>query len=452
MTAVADGLARLRATERTSFGGTLVVPLNAEQILGALVEAIAVLEAAPSGEKRPSKATLLDAKSSWAAAHGDVSRLTGREVRALCWDTDSAVDPAFVRAVSQHPDLLQSRRWIEGLVLAYFAKWRSMPEPEALELVLRKAVGAFPRRNPRFDLYRRVVANLFSADAAKSMGTTIVTREYSIADFMHSWKIDPASGLGEAIANEAVNVWAERHDREKYKLRGDAALRWVRQLTHELLPSSMVGAMALTRAVSTLIMWDQAEADPQVHAAILTFLLEDPRFRDPRLPNRHANWDLCAEAARQRVVGWLAKGDLLFFFKFIIRDDPHHRRDFWLRYIGQAVDASVALSDEDHARLRAQVRDKLSYARTDGATSAFLMRFRGASKDFLCIEFAETGNALHVHDADAFVQRFKSIRRPRFNLRTELKNTTTLVQKFSHFQVWQYRVQSYLSRYGIRPN
>ena len=451
MTAVADGLSRLRATERTSFGGTLAVALNAEHILSALVEAIAVLEAAPAREIRPSRATLLEARTSWAAADGDVGRLTGREIRALCWDVDIAVHPAFVRAVSQHPDLLQSRRWIEGLVLAYFAKWRSMDEPEALELVLRKAVGAFPRHNPRFDLYRRVVANLFSADAAKAMGTTIVTREYSIAGFMHSWKIAPESGLGEAIANEAVKAWAERHDREKYRLRGDQALRWVRQLTHDLLTSPMVGAVALTRAVSTLIMWDQAEADPQVHEAILAFLLEDPRFRDPRLPNRHANWDLCAEAARQRVVGWLAKGDLLFFFNFIIRNDPHHRRDFWLRYIGQAVDASVALSEEDHTRLRAQVRDRLSYSRTDGATSAFLMRFRGASKDFLCVEFSETGNALYVHDADAFVQRFKSIRRPRFNLRMELKNTTTLVEKFSHFQIWQYRVQSYLARYGIRP-
>jgi len=451
MTVVTDALARLRATERAQFGGTLAVALDGDQAIGGLLEALKVLERAPSREMRPSRSTLIEAKASWAAADGEIEHLTGREIRALCWDIDSAVNPTFVRAVSQHPDLVQTRRWIEGLVLAYFAKWRTMEDPETLELVLRKAVGAFPRHNPRLAMYRKVVANLFSAAAPTTMGTAIVDRGYGTAAFMHHWKIDPASGLGEAIANEAVNIWRQRHEKEKHALRGDLALRWLRQLTQGLLTSSMVGAVALTRAVSALIMWDQCEQDPQIQEAVRTFLLEDPRFRDPRLPNRNANWDLCAEAARQRVVGWLAKGDLLFFFKFIIRDDPHHRRDFWLRYIGQAVDASVALSEEDHIRLRAQVRDKLTYSRVDGATSAFLMRFRGVSKDFLCIEFSETGNALHVHDADAFVARFKSIRRPRFNLRTELKNTATLFEKFSHFQIWQYRVQSFLSRYGIRP-
>lgn len=451
MTRVTDALARLRATERSQFGGTLAVTLDGDHAIGGLLEALVLLERAPAREMRPSRSTLVEAKTAWAAARGDIERLSGREIRALCWDIDTAVNPAFVRAVSEHPDLMQTRRWIEGLVLAYFSKWRTMQDAETLELLLRKAVGAFPRNNPRFDLYRRVVASLFSADAAKGMGSTIVARHYSTAEFMHSWKIDPASGLGEAIANEAVNKWQQKHEKENHALRGELALPWIRQLTQGLLSSSMVGAAALTRAVSTLILWDQCEKDPQIQEAVRTFLLEDPRFRDPRLPNRNANWDLCAEAARQRVVGWLAKGDLLFFFKFIIRDDPHHRRDFWLRYIDQAVDASVAVSEEDHIRLRAQVKEKLVYSRVDGATSAFLMRFRGASKDFLCIEFSETGNALHVHDADAFVTRFKSIRRPRFNLSSDLKNEATLFKKFSHFQSWQYRVQSLLSRYGIRP-
>lgn len=450
MTVVTEVLSRLRASERTQFGGSLATALDGDQVIGDLLEALTLLERAPSREARPSRSTLIEAKASWAAADGDIERLTGREIRALCWDIDSALNPSFIRALSQHPDLMQTRRWIEGLVLAYFAKWRTMEDPETLELVLRKAVGAFPRRSPRFDMYRKVVANIFSAAAPTTMGTAVVARGYSTADFMHHWKIDPASGLGESIANEAVIIWAQRHENEKHALRGDLALRWLRQLTRDLLSSSMVGAVALTRAVSTLIMWDQCEQDPQIQEAVRTFLLEDPRFRDPRLPNRNANWDLCAEAARQRVVGWLAKGDLLFFFKFIIRDDPHHRRDFWLRYIGQAVDAAVALSEEDHTRLRAQVKDKLTYSRVDGATSAFLMRFRGVSKDFLCIEFSETGNAMYIQDANAFVSKLKSIRRPRFNLRTELKGTTTLIEKFSHYTGWQYRVQSFLARYGIR--
>ena len=455
MSAVRDALGRLRAAERVPFGGTLSTAIDADRTLGGLLHAIEELAKAPRPDPLPTRATLADARAAWAASGGDIARLSGRAIRAMCWDTDSALDPAFVRAAGTHPDLPRSRRWLEGLALAYFARWRTMPEPATLEALLRKSVGEFGGRSERLVRYRTAAAHLFSPDAATRLAEALVADRQPIDEFLHDWKIDPSSSLGEAVANATVDEWTRRFTREQRTLRGAAAMGWVTHLTQELLASRMVGAAAFTRAVSALILWDQAEQDPSLQAAIRTFLLEDARFRDPRLPNRNANWDLCAPEAYRRVVGWLAKGDLLFFFKFVIQEDPHRRRDFWLRYISQAVDASVALSDDDATRLKAQVKEKLSYSRIDGdqGTSAFLMRFHGASRDLLCIEFSKSGNALYVHDADAFVTRNKSLRRPRFHLRDDLKNGTTLIEKFIHHaSLWKHRTQSYLARYGIRPN
>jgi hypothetical protein len=328
-----------------------------------------------------------------------------------------------------------------------------MPEPHVIEEVLRKAVTGFMGRSERVDRYRLVAEDLFSKDAPKPLAASIISERGGIDATLDEWKIDRASGLGEAVANATVDEWTRRFNEAKSTARGTSALGWFRQLTEELLVSPLVGPDSIARAVSALILWDQSEHDERIHELLKRFLLDDPRFRDPRLPNRNPLWDLCVPEARQRAIAWFAKRDLTFFFEFVIRDDPHRRRHFWLRYIDRAIDAHVALSDEDAYRLRAQVKEKLSYSKViGGQASAFLMRFRGLGQEILCVEFSKPGNALHIHSADAFVRRFGSIRRPRFELRDELKNQNTLLEKFTHrVGTWQYNVTNFLARLGIRP-
>jgi hypothetical protein len=112
----------------------------------------------------------------------------------------------------------------------------------------------------------------------------------------------------------------------------------------------------------------------------------------------------------------------------------------------------VALSDEDALRLRAQVKERLTYSKVLGGqgTSAFLMRFKG-QEDVICVEFSRTGNALYVHQTDAFIEANRSIRMMRFQLATQLKSTHTMRDRFNHSSNWQWTVRQYLARLGIRP-
>lgn len=453
MSALADVLERLHAAARAPMTGGLDVALSPEQELAPLIETTAELERAVRHEARPTRSALAEAREAWANAGGRLDALTSRQIRALCWDPDVANSPLFVRAMAERQDLSGNRRWLEGMVECYLAQWRTMAEPHALEELLRRAVGRFAGGGERLQKYRAVAGQLFSKEAPTWMGSAIIADRAGINETLAKWGIEPSTQLGEAVATAAVDAWTAQFLRERSYLHGGGVFEAFRRLTQELLTCELVAPQAIARAVSAMILWDRAEADEQLHQALLTFLLDDRRFRDPRLPNCGRIWALCETEARLRVTGWLAKGDLLFFFKFVIQHDPHGRRDFWLRYINRAVDANVALSPEDAYRLRAQVRERLSYSQIPGAqTSAFLMRFHGATGDILCIEFAETGNALYVHDADKFVESFGGLRRPRFDLRTHLKSYATYIDKFTHNGgTWQYKVQSFLARRGIRP-
>jgi hypothetical protein len=453
MTGILEAFERFRAARKTSVGWGLGTPVSPEVELRSVIGAVEALEAGNVRDPRPSRSVLQEAKAAYGSADARLDHLTTRQIRALCWDPDSAMEPAFVRGIAAHPALFQNRRWIEGLLDSYLVRWRSMPQPDACEHLLRRAVEAFRGRSPRIDMYRSVASRLFSGSAPQWLGELIVSERRTVPETLREWRVEPSTGLGEAAANAAVVEWTRRFNEKKGTLVGATAYGWFRQLTQELLVSDLIGPEAIADAVSCLVLWDQAVQDERIHEDLRTFLITDRRFGDPRVPNRKTIWDLCARDARQRAIGWLAKGDLLFFFKFVIQHDPHGRKDFWLRYISSAIDGHVALCEQDAARLRAEVKERLSYSSVIGGqgTSAFLMRFRGAREDLLCIEFSKTGNALYIHNADRFIARCKSIRGRDFDLRADLKNSSTSVYQAVHANAWTHGVQAFLASNGVRP-
>jgi hypothetical protein len=452
MSAIADILQRLHAAARAPLDSELAVPVDPQDSLQGLAHALKQLESSSRTTTRPSASTLEEAKRVWSSSSRRLERLSARHIRALCWDPVSATDPVFTRALAYHPDLSKNRRWIEGLIESYIAQWRRMPDPSAFEEMLRGVIQQYSGRSERIETCRAVADRLFSPSAPTWLGEQVVASDASIESTLAEWRIELSSGLGEAIANAAVEAWTQRFNREREALRGATAYHWFRHLTQELLSCAAVTGAVAGRAVSAIILWCSSTHDERIKNELLDFLLKSPRYGDPRLPTLQNNWSLVETEAKQRVIGWMARGDLLFFFKFVITHDPHGRRDFWLKYIERAVDAHVALSDEDEWRLRAQVKERLTYSKVVGGqgTSAFIMRFNGRM-DVICVEFSRTGNALFVHDTAAFVELNRSMRRPKFQLATQLKNASTMLNRFPHQGNWEWNVRHYLSAFGIRP-
>src|SRR5207249_273398 len=137
------------------------------------------------------------------------------------------------------------------------------------------------------------------------------------------------------------------------------------QLTAQLLGWPMLDRRRIGRAMSSFILSSIVETDEKIRADLEGYLLRDPGFGDPRLPSKRPNWEAVDPAARQRVVAWLSRQDLLFFYNFVIERDPHGRKPFWLRYIDQVQDSNVVLCDDDERRLNAntRVKERMRYSR-----------------------------------------------------------------------------------------
>jgi hypothetical protein len=453
VTLLAEVIQRMRATVGLPPTGWLSSPIDASQEIHALIDCIERLEKGATLRKEPTSSLMEEARRSWQQAGRRLDLITDRHIRALCGDPQISTDPQFVRFLSTHPKLTSNRQWIERLAESYLAEWRTMRQPDTLEALLQRAVATFRGRSERIDKYRPFGSSLFSPDAPAFLAKLIVDKRCRIVTMLEEWHVAPSGGLGEATANEALEQWIRTFEIEKRAgLSGSSAYERYRQLTTELLLSPMLETRRVGRAVSALILWDQADADEALHADLEEFILGDVRFGDPRLPANRTKWEVVDAAARQRAIAWLSKKDLLFFFNFVIDQDPHGRKEFWLNYVDQVEDSNVVLCAADERRLLAhtKAKERLRYSRiTSGdEVSAFLMRFRGA-RGLIFIEFSESGNALYIHDADLFMKVATGIRIRGFPLGA-LKHHTRLHKVSHHLTTWRGKVRDILLKHGIR--
>jgi hypothetical protein len=356
-----------------------------------------------------------------------------------------------VQGLRQSGKLASNRQWLERLIHSYFAQWGAIPEQADLEGVLRDAVRAFAGRSAEVLRCAKHREEIFSPASPIWLARQVLSRKVTPETVIGEWKL-PASGrLAQAVCNASVAEWTNSF--ESNRDRGHAEIGDCYQLLKDLLGSALLDPAVIGRALSGVILWDVTSSTGALRDYLEQFLLNDPRFGDPRLPANAGKWSALSQPAKAKVIAWLSKRDLLFFFSLVIDSDPHHRRDFWLNYIDQVEDSNVALCYEDEMKLLRATRheDRARYARIVGGdgVSAFLMRFRGA-KGLVFVEFSETNNALFVHDRERFDASVSGgIRAESFRLVGDLKRSTAIA-RISHMANWRDRVRTFLAQHGIR--
>lgn len=447
-------LSRLQARGEAPVESYLSNPIDAEQELRQLHAVVTQLRARSRPDTLVRPTTLRSARQKWAGGAGRIEELTGREIRALCGDEETATDTRFVLALAAHGQVHTRRLWLEGLVAQYLLGWRGMQEPAALEHVLQDAVRAFRGKSARIARCQANPARLFSPEAAVWLAEQILEQRASVTATLAQWAIQPSGGLGRATWDAAVRGWADRVAQAGPGLSSVAAAEALEYLTGTLLTSDLVTPAAAGRALSAMVLSPVLDRDPTMIDAVRGYVLESPRFGDPRLPANRGNWAACEDAARHKVASWFSKQDLDFFFRVALpsHKDPHGRRKFWERYLHQVIDCLVVLSPEDDRRIRAHTSERLHYARATGApgVSAFLMRFRGAT-EFIVIEFSKPGNAIRIHDAEKFERLVGGMRAKRtFHVSDDLKRSGSTLTTFNHTLYWSGTVSAFLAQRGIR--
>jgi EH_Signature domain len=206
-----------------------------------------------------------------------------------------------------------------------------------------------------------------------------------------------------------------------------------------------------------LILSNLGERYAEATQRITALVLNDPRLGDPRLPLAQANWRNMPSGARERVLSWLAKETIEFFFNAIVpkSDENRRRADFWLRYAmkpGNIKDFQVALSSDDARLLRHRSLERVAYPELEDAkTSAFMMQFEGYDgKQYVIVEFSETGNAAYIYDRQLLPSALLSFRSQRFTI-SQLRKAIGKYDRIIHNGDWETKAASLLYEQGIRP-
>jgi hypothetical protein len=368
------------------------------------------------------------------------------EVRLLAWNNEMLLNPRFrsqlaerVRSDVVKPNLLV-------LSQVYFGNWGQHAEHELFEQMLRVLANQQGGFTPMLQLYKEKANSLFSSTADVFLSRLVAAEDGSLPGLLEKWGVSTASPLASAVLTTYIK-------QELTEIASGRVGNLDGLLATLQLPLVMLATFQL--AIASLILSPHTDRNDSFRKRVEAFVLDHPRLGDPRLPQNVPKWTGIDPAAQRKFRTWRATKDLVFFFQSVLPDgkDPHGRKNFWLRYVGQVVDSVVALCPSDLQRLRTSLSlERVHHCRIqeNQAISCFLMRFKGAREDFIVAEFSNVGKA-RIFYHGRFLERIGDINRPEFRLR-ELKSDEGLAISFSHMSNWQSKVQSTLAQIGIRAS
>jgi hypothetical protein len=391
--------------------------------------------------------------ASFVKSNHNIDSLDARQLRSLFVTPTTALKTQLIRGCEAKPEVLSRTGCLHGLINAYFLLWGEIEGQVAVEKLIKTSLLQYQRRNPVLGHFRRRMTDLFSTNAPEILATRAVTRSEAVLQLLKADHIPQNSKFGHATLAAAIRAFVGYF--VKTDFRGQEAecvelLAYaIRELLIETTPRdefyALMECLILAYAALNLEMFRQKVRD---------FTMQEKRLGDPRLPRNAANWALVKPEARNRLLGWLAKDSILFFFNYILPNNSENRRrkDFWLEYHDQVRDFQVALSDKDFNRLMAysQRQQIPQFSRVNHpTTSAFLLRFEEENSGIYVVEFSETGNAAYIFTSRNFRANLGSIRKDSFELVRELKHSSRS-DRIIHNGGWEYGARRQLAKLGIR--
>ena len=429
-------------------------PVNGERACLQLGDALNKLREKHTAIKldRP-KLNVEDVWSKFVAARYELGALDGLQFRALCSAEETALRPEFVVALAEHPEKLKRSRSLYGMVNSYFAEWRAMENPRAIENLLVSVFANHYANNPVVQKWL-ASKDLFSEKAAVFLSSEICSGQKAVDEVLREHYVGPLTKLGMSVRALAAKSACDRLRRMEGGQNNEWSLRYLHWMTEKVL-SDLTLPDAFSEAVGSLILSDSAKRSEGFQRAIRSYVQNHKRLGDPRVRESARNWRSIAPEAAQRYLSWLARDSIVFFFNTILprNSENQRRKDFWLRYHDRIRDFQVAVSEADVWKVKSsqQGADLLCYSLVDHpTTSAFLMKFDGYGGHFLIIEFSEKGHAAYIYHFGDFESRGVTLRSRRFGLRNHLKFDQT--NRILHIAGWEAKAAYRLSsEFGIRP-
>ena len=288
----------------------------------------------------------------------------------------------------------------------------------------------------------RVVAG---ADAPSQFASKMLDNiELPVAEHAKRWAIPDHSAFMKAAVIEAV-------DKCHHRMPAKSGSGVVLFLLEQLLQWDGWDSRDFKTHLSHWILSPLTEQIEGLHEGLKQLALT--KLGDLRNPANLARWFGIKDAAKDEFIRWLSRGEIEFFFDHVLPEgaDPHGRKDFWLRYVGQVRQSRALLNKEDRDRFRLlpmKVKEKIgSFGFIEGTSSAFLLDF-GA---ILAIEFGVAGNACFIYERAMKSQIVTEVWSTGAFSNFQLKKKEFSFARIIHKPAWISHLSQTLAAYGIRP-
>lgn len=367
-----------------------------------------------------------------------------RAINYLCWEPDIAVQSAFLDILTSGSDV--TARAIQGLLRSVHRKWRMVHKDHRILEKVASIIKDYSGRSRIVVRLREATPLLLGPDSTNRVGKELIARREDWKAWAGNWGLEPGTEFGLAVMESTVALGCTHTA---------AADDRVQEFLVSIVLSSPYWPPSNFKAAVQDVLLAQAASGPQAaRDRLKQFILSDNRLLDPRLPRNSTNWTGISETAKATFIQWLSKDDIELFFNHVLhgaREDPHHRKPFWLTYLKQVVRSRPLLDSQAESRWLAGSDSKRSrnYGLMDNSslTSAFLLDFGRVT----VVEFGQVGNAAFVYSSKSFsliVDNFWS--QGRFKS-TELKRKDLCIARVIHKPGWQDEMRGFLAQYGVRP-
>ena len=298
MTQISEALNRLQLDIAEFRQSTVYRPVDPQTYLRQLSRTIEVLEKKSDNVAVPKP--VLDPEEVWARWRKEqyaFDKLDSREKRTLCISPETATRAKLVEALKGDPETLKRLTTFNGFVQGYFAKWRSMDNPEAIEKLIHDLLeqGRIPRKSRVLDVWRRSLF-LFSALASQRLAEVITRDRKPMKQACGEFFIDPSTSLIADTHKRAAEMFVKGLISKQSFISEPEAVRDFRWVFDNLLG---VGLHPVTyRAVMSDLINSQLPARMLgFQKSMVEVIHGDERLGEPRLAGNAPIWRNVPEVA-----------------------------------------------------------------------------------------------------------------------------------------------------------
>lgn len=368
---------------------------------------------------------------------GKIACLDRGALKYLCWEKDLLDDSKFCEYLIQNVNVA-SARVIKGLVRSIHSTWIRDAPLRKIVLYTIGQVKSFPGRDRTLAKWKSDTNMILGAGGPALFAKNVLVRslvepndaskQFALSEYSEYMRYAVVDAVDQCLVYIGRNK-----NYEKYVL--ETLMLWNGWESNRNGFDFIVKELILHDNVNSII--------ERLRGTILGHKL----LGDPRLPANQNKWLGVDAQAKQRFVGWLARRDIVFFFDNVLQgNDPHGRREFWLRYVDTMMASRPLLSESTAFPFRGNKDVNFGKLSSSMNRAAFILHF----DNIVAIEFSDVGK-VYIYKRHEFEQRVKDMW-TNANIREDrLKNQDLPDERMIRHVNWQYKVQNILAREGIRP-